>query len=164
MVEHFEALGFITDRGALEMENREAMLTALRYFPRGASVVVSVTVGGRKLRSLKANNYYWGQVLTVMSKEGSDGDQSPEEIHDAMCVMFLPNEHKRVEFFNRLTGERLEVETDGRRSSKQSSTEFYDFVERVRKFALEFMGVRTEDPDPSYWRKRARVGEAERVA
>ena len=91
-----------------------------------------------------------------MSKEGSDGDQSPEEIHDAMCAMYLPNESKRVEFFNRMTGERLEVETDTRRSSKQSASEFYDFVEKVRKFALEFMGVRTEDPDPEYWRKRER--------
>ena len=156
MTEHYESVGFITDTGGLEMENREGLKRALRDFPRGASVVVSIDVGGRNLRSKKANAYYWSQVLTVMSKEGSDGDQSPEEIHDAMCAMFLPNESKRVEFFNRMTGERLEVETDTRRSSKQSASEFYDFVEKVRKFALEFMGVRTEDPDPEYWRKRER--------
>lgn len=156
MTEHYEGLGFITDRGGLEMEDRNAMIAALRDFPRGASVVVNVTVGGRKLRSIQANRYYWGHVLDLMSKEGSGGDQSPEEIHDAMCAMFLPNEHKRVEFFNKLTGETLEVETDTRRSSKQSPTEFYDFVEKVRKFALEFLGVQTQDPDPAYWRKRAR--------
>lgn len=108
------------------------------------------------LRSERANAYYWGQVLTPMSVESSDGDQEPEEIHDAMCAMFLPNEHKRVEFFNKMTGEYLEVETDGRRSSKLHGEDFYQFVEKVRKFALEFMGVRTEDPDPEYWRKRAR--------
>lgn len=154
-LEHFEALGFIADEGRLELENSAAMLAALREFPVGASVVVSVTVGGRKLRSLKANAYYWSQVLTPMSIEGSAGDQSPEDIHDAMCEMFLPNEQKRVEFFNRMTGERLEVKTDTRRTSKQNPNEFYDFVEKVRKFALEFMGVRTEDPDPNYWRKKA---------
>lgn len=155
MIEQYEGTGYITDRGVLEVDDRDAMLRAIREFPIGASVIVSVSTGQKKLRSIKANRYYWSQVLTVMSKEGSAGDQSPEEIHDAMCAMFLPNEHKRVEFFNRMTGERLEVETDGRRTSKQSPTEFYDFVEKVRKFALEFMGIHTEDPDPEYWRRRA---------
>lgn len=109
----------------------------------------------RDARSIQANNYYWGCVLTPMSESGSAGDQSPEEIHDAMCARFLPDEHKRVAFFNAMTGDRLEVEIDTRRSSKLKGDEFYDFVEKVRKFALEFMGVVTEDPDPLYWRKRS---------
>ncbi len=105
-------------------------------------------------RSLRANNYYWSVVLTRMSMDGSQGDQSPEEIHDAMCEMFLPNEKKRVDFFNAMTGERLTMETERRRTSKLTGAPFYDFVEKVRKFALEFMGIVTEDPDPSYWRQR----------
>lgn len=109
------------------------------------------------LRSEQANAYYWNCVLLPMSEEGSGGDQSPEEIHDAMCAMFLDKEEQRVEFFNRMTGESLTVETDGRRSSKLDGERFYTFVEQVRKFALEFMGVRTEDPDPLYWRKRKAV-------
>lgn len=154
-LEAFEALGFINERGGLEMHSREAMLGAMRQFPRGAEVIVSVTVAGKQTRSQRANRYYWSQVLAVMSKASSEGDQTPEEIHDAMCAMFLPDERKRVEFFNRMTGEQLEVEINQRRSSKLKGDEFYTFVEQVRKFALEFMGVRTEDPDPNYWRKRA---------
>lgn len=109
----------------------------------------------RDRRSERANAYYWACVLTPMSQSGSAGDQSPEEIHDAMCARFLPDEHKRVAFFNAMTGEQLDIEIDTRRSSKLKGDEFYDFVEQVRKFALEFMGVHTENPDPQYWRKRS---------
>lgn len=147
-------LGDVTADGRLvlipeESDQRRAHLQSL------AGQRVDVTVKPHKdTRSLRANNYYWGQVLTPMSIEGSNGDQSAEEIHDAMCEMFLPDEHKRVAFFNRMTGETLEVDTDHRRTSKLTGGPFYDFVEQVRKFALEFMGVRTEDPDPEYWRRK----------
>jgi hypothetical protein len=113
---------------------------------------IAVTIEDDKhLRSIQANNYYWSQVATVLAKENG---QTPEEFHDAMCVLFLPNESKRVEFFNKMTGESLTVEVDTRRSSKLTGGPFYDFVERVRLWGVEFLGVITEDPDPEYWRKR----------
>jgi len=102
-------------------------------------------------RSERANRYLWGVVYRLLAKEN---EQTPEDLHDCMCAMFLPNERKRVEFFNRMTGECLEVEIDPRRSSKLKGDEFYDFVERVRLWGLEFLGVVTPDPDPDYWRKR----------
>ena len=149
--------GRVTEQGELvlfdtERTQRRAHLRSL------AGLDVDVVVRRHKdTRSLRANNYYWSCVLEVMSKEHSEGDQSAEEIHDAMCQMFLPDEVKRVEFFNRMTGEVLSVDTDPRRTSKLKGDEFYTFVEKVRKFALEFMGIRTEDPDPEYWRKRKQV-------
>ena len=105
----------------------------------------------RKLRSERANAYYWSTVLPLLAAEN---EQTPEEVHDAMCVLFLPNEAKRVEFFNKMTGESLTVDVDTRRSSKLSGGPFYDFVERVRLWGVEFLGVVTPDPDPEYWRKR----------
>ena len=158
MLEQFEAEGYVDDAG-FHLDNLERFRDAARQFKRGR-VVFSMKAAGKQTRSQRANRYYWGQVLTPMSKEGSEGDQTPEEIHDAMCSMFLPDERKRVEFFNRMTGEQMEVEIDPRRTSKLSGDEFYTFVEQVRKFAAEFMGVVTEDPDPNYWRKRARKGQA----
>lgn len=104
-------------------------------------------------RSERANRYYWGVVLPLLAKEN---EQTCEELHDAMCVLFLPDEKKRVEFFNKMTGESLTVETDARRSSKLKGDEFFDFVERVRLWGLEFLGVVTPDPDADYWRKRDR--------
>lgn len=104
-------------------------------------------------RSEEANAYLWGVVYPLLVAEQ---EMTPDEMHDAMCAQFLPNERKRVEFFNRMTGEVLTVETDGRRSSKLTGGEFYDFVERVRQWGAEFLGVVTPDPDPLYWRKRGK--------
>lgn len=140
--------------GRVLWDNAARFTQDLKGLGDGSVVVKAKLMSASAVRSLRANAYYWACVLTVMSTEGSDGDQSPEDIHDAMCEMFLPDEQKRIEFVNRLTGETLTVETDGRRSSKLKGDDFYIFVEKVRKFALEFMGVRTEDPDPAYWRRR----------
>ena len=147
-----EAPGLIAN-GELKPEDLAGFRRAMKQMADGRYIIRVEALSRRKSqRSIRANNYYWSQVLTPMSEEGSDGDQSPEDIHDAMCARFLPNEHKRVEFFNRMTGECLTVDTDTRRSSKLTGEDFYDFVEKVRKFALEFLGVVTEDPDPEYWR------------
>lgn len=148
------------DNGRVQWENAERFTKDLKTLGNGAVVVKVKLQSASAVRSARANAYYWSSVLTPMSNEGSDGDQSPEDIHDAMCQMFLPDEQKRVEFLNRMTGETMTVETDGRRTSKLKGDEFYTFVEKVRKFALEFMGVETEDPDPNYWRRRAQKAKA----
>ncbi len=120
------------------------------------NVPVSVTVKSlseAQVRSQKANAYYWSTVLPAMVDYLDDGTTA-DDIHDAMCTLFLPNQKKRVEFFNRLTGESLTVETESRRSSKLSGRAFYEFVEKVRLFFVENYGVETKDPDPEYWRHR----------
>ncbi len=143
--------GQCDDDGRLRLLNAEQP-TRRAYLQTLAGQFVDVIVKPHKdTRSARANAYYWKCVLGEMATYSG---HSAEDIHDAMCEKFLPNEHKRVEFFNRLTGESLAVETDGRRSSNLSGAPFYDFVEQVRQFALEFMGVVTEDPDPEYWRHR----------
>lgn len=126
---------------------------------RGQRVQVKVEKW-QSIRSQRANNYYWSCVLDPMA---TDQEMTAEEVHDAMCARFLPNEAKRVAFFNKLTGEELAVYTDGKRSSKLSGGPFYDFVERVRLFALEFLHITTENPDPEYWRKPRRE-KAQRAA
>lgn len=114
--------------------------------------VVEVRIGPYKAtRSQRANAYYWSVVLELLAK---DQEMTPEEMHDAMCEKFLPNERKRVEFFNRMTGESVAVETDGRRSSKLTGGPFFDFVERVREFGRTFLNVFTPDPDPAWWRAK----------
>jgi len=104
-------------------------------------------------RSAKANNYYWGVVLALMAEHTG---HTADDLHDAMCARFLPSEQKRIDFFNQLTGECLEVPVDPRRSSKLKGEPFYQFVEMVREFARDFLQVETPDPDPEYWRKPAR--------
>lgn len=112
----------------------------------------AVTVTEEKLtRSQKQNRYYFGVVLDMASLSCG---QSVDDIHDAMCAKFLPDERKRVDFVNTLTGEVESVQIDPRRSSKLNRMEFYDFVELVREWVRDFLGVETPAPDPDYWRKR----------
>jgi hypothetical protein len=149
--------GDISHEGAFRLADAERSARQT-YFRTLAGKRVDIIVREhRAARSEQANAYYWSCVLTPISESTSAGDQAPEEIHDAMCAMFLPDEKKRVEFINRFTGESIEVEVDGKRSSKLKGDEFYRFVEQVRKFALETLGVHTEDPDPHYWRKQRRA-------
>ena len=113
---------------------------------------VDVTLAShRDTRSKRANAYYWSVVLGTIARETG---HSADEIHEAMCRMFIKNEPKQIEFFSRMTGEVLTFDLDTRRSSKLAGAPFYDFVEQVRAWALDFLGVATEDPDPDYWRKR----------
>ena len=103
-------------------------------------------------RSERANAYYWGVVLEHIERLSESG-YTADELHDVFCERFIQTDRKRVEFFNRMTGEVLITEFDHRRSSALSGLAFYEFVEQVRQFALEFWNVQTPDPDPEYWRK-----------
>lgn len=142
-------VGVVDATGKLDPETRREIADVLAAQFRNTRVELKVK-RYKATRSQRANAYLWGVVYALMAK---DQEMTEEEIHDAMCERFLPNEHKRVAFFNRLTGECLEVETDGRRSSKLDGEAFYDFVERVREFARDFLNVHTPDPDPAYWRR-----------
>lgn len=62
MLEQFEALGFINERGGVEMNDRDGMLRALRGFKRGANVLVTVKVH-RETRSSAQNRFYHGVVI-----------------------------------------------------------------------------------------------------
>ena len=115
----------------------------------GLAVWVTVEELGTT-RSKRANAYYWSTVVAMIAKETG---HTSEAVHDALCAMFLPNTAAEVAFFAKLTGERLAVKTDGRRSSKLSKSAFYDFVEQARAWAGEFLGLVIPDPDPDYWRK-----------
>lgn len=155
MLEQFETVGEVTETG-FRFDDQEAVRDAMRRFKRG-KVVAKFTAAGAnaeaQIRSRKANAYYHGVVLRLMAEHSG---HSADELHDAMCEMFIPSEKKQIEFVNELTGEVVQVETDPRRSSKQSPTAFYDFVEQVREWARTFLNVDTPDPDPLYWRKRGR--------
>lgn len=105
-------------------------------------------------RSVRANAYYWGVVLKLIAEHSG---HTPQDLHDALSEKFAPGEQKQMEFVNTFTGEIEELTTDSRRTSKLSMHDFYEYVEHVRVWASEWMGVETPDPDPDYWRKRLRV-------
>lgn len=127
----------------------EDLMDAFRQY-KGQHVDVTIAPH-TETRSERANAYLWGVVYREIAAYTG---HTVEAIHAAMVERYLPNERLRVEFFNRHSGEVLEIDTDRRRTSKLSGKAFFDFVEQVRLFAQEFLTVDTPDPDPEYWRGR----------
>ena len=141
---------FVTGAGVIA--NPDVLLDlqeAIRTF-RGQHIDLTVEAH-RDRRSEQANRYLWGHVYREIAAYTG---HTVDDIHDAMVERFLPSERKRVEFFNRTSGEVLEFDIDRRRTSKLSGKSFFDFVDAVRLFASEFLSIETEDPDPDYWRGR----------
>lgn len=111
----------------------------------GKAVDITVALHATN-RSARANRYYWGVVVALATDHNGD---TPEDFHDEMCARFLSR--RRITIVDTATGEAVEVAVP-RRSSGLSIGDFYRFVEQVRQFCAEFLGVETPDPDPSYWR------------
>lgn len=125
------------------------LMDAIRAF-KGQHIDLTVEAH-RDRRSEQANRYLWGHVYREIAAYTG---HTVDDIHDAMVERFLPSERRRVEFFNRTSGEVLELDIDRRRTSKLSGKAFFDFVDAVRLFASAFLSIETEDPDPEYWRGR----------
>ena len=143
-------LGFVDDAGHFALDDRKAFLAYLAAQFKGQEVVITPQ-SKRVYRSLKANAYYWSQIVGAAAKESG---QAEDAIHTFWCEQFLPDEKKRLKFHNRLTGQTLQVDVDARRSSKLTGTKFYEFVENCRLWCQEWLALTTPDPDKEYWRKR----------
>jgi len=142
----------LPSKPTLLLDDPRAFRDELEFLGAGPNKRVQIVLTKEKnLRSERANAYYWSTVLTAIEEETK---QPAPSIHDAMCQMFLPDEKTQVEFLNKLSGEVVDFAVGGRRSSKLTGEAFFEFVEHVRAWALDFLGVRTPDPDPEYWRKR----------
>ena len=142
--------GTVTHEGKLvlapeEAPERRAHLRLLKGF----SVDLVITKH-TDTRTARANAYYWGGVIDPIHEYTG---QDKQVIHDAMCEAFLSHLRTEVEFMNVLTGE-VRTYPVGPRSSGLRGNKFYDFVENVRQWAREFLGVETDDPDPEFWRRR----------
>ena len=140
--------GTVTDAGKLVLEPSDrARLSGVLRGLRGQRVDVAVTLH-QSSRSGRANAYYWSTVVKLATAHTGD---TAQDFHDEMCARFLTR--RRIDVLDYATGEATEITVPGR-SSKLTISDFYTFVEQVRLFCAEFLGVATPDPDPDFWRKR----------
>jgi hypothetical protein len=129
----YEALGEITERGVLEMFSRDAMLDAIRRFPKGSTVVVSVKVE-RQTRSARQNRYWHGVVVPLFAEHcGCDTD----DMKDILALELLPKEIADI-----ATGEIRKVPG---RTSALNTKEFNDLIERAQRLGAS-MGIVVPDP------------------
>lgn len=139
----------VTDRGRVVILNREAMLEWAALVGDGIELVGELRLA-EETRSLRASNYYWAVVIKAAVEHSG---QPADDVHDFWCAKFIPSEQKHLQFFHKMTGEKIEADVDTRRSSKLNRAEFYDYVEACRQWLIDFLGVSTPDPDKSFWRK-----------
>jgi hypothetical protein len=82
-------------------------------------------------RSSRANRYYWGVVMALLSRELG---YTAEEVHDAMKAKFRGRE-------DITTG--LVIA----KSTRVNSAEFWAYVEQVREWSHQFLGVYIPAPN-----------------
>jgi hypothetical protein len=106
------------------------------------------------IRSIYANNYWWGVCLKLVQ---DDTGNKADDMHEICLKKFLSK--RKVEIISPVTGE-CEVHAVQERSSTRKISDFYQFVEESRLWFVEFFGVVTPDPDPEYWRVKGRRKQA----
>jgi hypothetical protein len=142
--------------GKLKIDERERMLDELAQWSDGP---VDVTI--EKLlatRSPQANRYYWGAVIKAIARHTG---YTADETHDMLKIMFLPKELAVANY----NGEIVSEFVIGGSTRRLNSVDFYDYVERVRLWALETLELNILPPDPD-WRahvetERAKLARAD---
>lgn len=148
LTEYFQA-GEIDEHGRLVLD-RPLFARGMQSMKRGKVEIVVREAKNR--RSSAANRYYWGVVLRLIADYTGDDVNS---IHEFMKLRFLqPREIH-------LLGEVFHVSPS---SASLDSQQFQEFVENVRRFAAVDLQVETPDPDPEWFRHRARERKTARAA
>lgn len=99
---------------------------------RGKTVEITIEERKRR-RSNEANAYYWGVVIKMIAD--TCGYRTSEEfagIHSELKQKFLPK------------AGRLQI---AKSTSSLNTVEFSDYIEKVRQWAAEELGLYIPDPD-----------------
>lgn len=131
--------------GALVVVERPELTAALKRFKDGEGLLTIERVDD--MRSAVANRYYFGVVLKLIADHTG---HSVDELHEDMCQRFLS---RRVIKYIGKDGAIIE-HSYVERSSRQDGHAFFEFVEQVRQFALDDLGVVTPCPNPRYREER----------
>ena len=137
-----EASGRINGEGKLVLNgnDRPVFLNQLSKL-RSKSVTVRVVVNGRR-RSQWQNNYYYGVVVELLRSALSDewGELiSKDEMHE-----ILKQQCNWREKVNEATGETLRIPHT---TTDMTTVEFEEYLERCRRFALEWFNLEIPLPN-----------------
>lgn len=119
--------GRTLEGGKIQFIHRDAMLAEMRKHKR-----FEITIRRqRKFRSSNQNRYYWGCILRTISQ---DTGHSEDELHIAFKQKFLKTfDDKGLQFIQSTT--------------ELTTTEFMEYIEKVRRFAASELGIVTPDPN-----------------
>lgn len=103
---------------------------------------VTLTISKKKVkRTLSANAYYRGVVVVLITEALNDlgHDVNTEEVHE-----FLKNKFNTKEIISPETGE---VETFAMSTSKLTSSEFSEYLQKIIIWAAEFLCIVIPEPN-----------------
>ena len=125
--------------GRLHLHNRKQFDAAVAGLRDGWEVELEVT-RLRATRSSQANRFYWGVVIQALHELTG---YTPEELHDLMKAKFLP---KHLAFTDG-NGAVVEQFVLGGSTRGLDTIEFYAYVEQIREWASESLGLYIPDPN-----------------
>lgn len=130
--------------GSLKIQNRKGLVEDLHHL-EGKQLILTIE-RKKKTRSHPQNRYYWGCVVPIIRHglidAGWERDKigSSEQVHELIKHLFC----KKIEVFNEDTGEVLELPAT---TTQLSTTEMMEYIEDIKKWAAEFLGVYIPDPN-----------------
>lgn len=123
-----------------QITNKQVIRKAFEQLKDGR---YEVTIENKNHRSGQQNKYYFGCVLPLVKDGlidvGYREINSNEQVHDLMKYMFL-----KKQIVNEETGE--VIETIGS-TTKLTTIEFNDYIDRIAQFAAEMLGVVIPPPN-----------------
>lgn len=114
-------------------EHHRAMMDRFLGAYKGPTVMLKLSKP-QSVRSLNANAFYWGVVISEIAQHTG---HSAEEIHLAVKDLFLPRK------FLKLGTREVEVR---KTTTDLSPTEFSAYVEQVRAWAAQELGLTIPEP------------------
>lgn len=99
-----------------------------------------VEINSANKRSNPQNRYYWGLVIPLIKKgiEDMGTELTAEETHE-----FLKAKFNYTELVNEETGQ---TEFIPRSTTALNKLQFSEYVEKIQRFAAEFLNVEVPDP------------------
>lgn len=102
-----------------------------------------VTVKDIRRRSVAQNSYYWGVVVPMVRRalyeSGFDEIRTAEDAHEALKYF-----HLRTRVSNKEAGEVIEITGS---TKELNIPEFNDYLERICRWAAEYMGIVIPSPN-----------------
>jgi hypothetical protein len=127
------------ESGRLEIHNRERFVDAIKA-ARDGPVIVTIE-RAHATRSASQNAYYHGVVVKLISEHTG---YSPKETHELLKALHLPRDLASDGRNGVLMG--AEQYVLGGSTAKLNKVEFGEFVEAVRRWAAEEIGLAIPDP------------------
>lgn len=132
-MKNVETYGHIS-QGKLHIHHRQKFIDSFQTWS-DCRVIVRVEKIYKK-RSTRENAYYWSCIINEFKKgyEDTTGETiSAEQAHE-----ILKTELNYKELINDLTGEVIKV---GRDTKSLTTTEFEEYLEKCRRFILEWFNI-----------------------